>query len=279
MLPKKSSKSFVNSSKRLNRRARIIFDTVKKNSQRFFLVFIIIPAVILLYSLFTVRKINCTLNGEVCPKETQAVLNHLLGTNSLFINQKELITFIKAVYPVDKMTIGYKAFNTLNIGLKGGSPFVQANVYLVSQIPVISMDQAPSTTDSASWWVKPTVELSNFVSSQETLGFNLWENGSMTSAATSGANVNFIFSEKPSTEIVSSIYKIVKVIHKYIDVSSIYIVNNRCFLSRPGQPDIIVSVPFDEGSLVSALQSISYLVTIKKDAKVIDFSFKNPIIK
>jgi len=269
----------VNSSKRLNRRARIIFDTVKKNSQRFFLVLIIIPAVILLHSLFTVRKINCTLNGEVCPNETQAVLNHLLGTNSLFINQKELLTFIKAIYPVDKMTIGYKAFNTINVGLTESSPHIQADVYLVSDLPVLSMDQAPNTTDSAGWWIKPTGELADFVFSKKALGFNLWENGSMTSIATTGADISFIFSEKPSTEIVSSIYKIVKVILKYLDVSNIYIVNNRCFLSRPGQPDIIVSVPFDEGSLVSALQSISYLVTIKKDAKVIDFSFKNPIIK
>ena len=56
----------------------------------------------------------------------------------------------------------------------------------------------------------------------------------------------------------------VKVILKYLDVSKIYVVNHRCFLSRPNEPDIIIGVPFDEGSLAPALQSLSYLATIKK---------------
>lgn len=279
MLQIRLPKSSVKSSKKLNRRARIATDAVKKNSKRFLPFLIIIPVVLLLNALFTVKKINCTLNGQVCPKEAQIILNNLLGTNSLLINQKELLIFIKAVYPVDKISVGYKALNTINVALIGNSPYIQTNVYLVSNLPVLSMDQAPSTTDSASWWVKPTGELADFVSSQEALGFNLWENGTMTSIATSGANVKYIFSVKPSAETVSSVYKIVKTILKYLDVSDIYIVNHRCFLSRQGQPDIIVSVPFDEGSLVASLQSIDYLVTIKKDVKVIDFSFKNPILR
>lgn len=269
----------MNSSKRFNRRTRITTDAIKRNSKKLFPVLIMISTVLLLNSLFIVRKINCTLNNEVCPKETQVILNNLLGTNSLFINQKELLTFVKAVYPIDKMTIGYQAFNTLNLNLKGDSPYIQADVYLVGKLPVLSMDQAPNTTDSANWWVKPTGELGNYVLSQKALGFNLWENGTMTSTATSGANISFIFSEKPTSKTISSIYKMVTVILKYLDVSKIYIVNGRSFLSRANEPDIIISVPFDEGGLVSALQSISYLATIKKDAKVIDFSFKNPIIR
>lgn len=215
----------------------------------------------------------------MCPKETQIVINQLVGTNSLFINQKELLVFIKAVYPVDKMTVGYQAFNTLNIKLKGSRPNIEVDVYLVSNLPSLSMDQAPSTTDSAGWWVKPTGELDKFISSQKALGFNLWENGAMTSIATTGANISFIFTEKPTPEIVSSVYKMVKIILKYIDVSNIYIVNRRSFLSRTGQPDIIVSIPTSEDSLIASLQSINYLATIKKDIKVIDFSFKNPILR
>lgn len=219
------------------------------------------------------------MNSEICPKETQAVLNKLLGTNSLFVNQKELLTYIKAIYPVDSLNIGYKIFNTLNVDLKGSSPFVQANIFLVNKLPTLSMDLAPSTTDSASWWIKPTGELKVFISTENPQGFNLWDNGSMTSTATTGAVINYIFSEKPTPETISSIYKMYRTVIKYIDVSNIYIVNKRSFLSRQGEPDIIIGVPFDEGSLISALQSINYLSTIKKDAKVIDLSFKNPIIR
>ena len=279
MRQKKLLKSSVKSSKRLNRRFRITTDVAKKNSKRIFPVLVVILIVLLLNNLFTIQKINCTFNDEVCPKETQVIFNKLIGENSLFINQKELLISVKEVYPVDNMSVSYKALKTLNIKLKGSSPYVQADVYLVGSLPVLSIDQAPSTTDSAGWWVKPTGEISEFISSQKALGFNLWENGSMTSIATSGAGISFIFTEKPSSEIVSSVYNMVKIILKYIDVSNIYIINHRSFLSRTGQPDIIVSVPFDEGSLVASLQSINYLATIKKDVKVIDLSFKNPILR
>lgn len=279
MLQKRLLKSSVNTSKRLNRRVRIGLETLKINSKKFLPILILIPLIFFLNSLFIIKKINCSFNNEVCPQEIQIVQNNLLGSNSLFINQKDLLTFFKAVYPIDKMSIGYQAFNTLNINLKGNNPYVQADVYLVSSLPKLSMDQAPSTTDSAGWWVKPSGELESFVLTQKALGFNLWENGSMSQTATAGANISFIFIEKPTPEIVSSVYKMVRLVLKYLDVSDIYIVGRRAFLSRAGEPDIIIGVPFDEGSLVSALQSLSYLATIKKDAKVIDLSFKNPIIR
>jgi hypothetical protein len=254
-------------------------DSAKTVGKRLFPMIALIPILLIIYGLFVIQKINCNLNNDVCPSEVQTVVNRLLGTNTLFVNQKELLTFLKAVYPIDKMTVGYKAFNTLNINLTGTGPYIQADVYLVSKLPALSMDEAPSTTDSAGWWVKPTGELANFISTQEALGFNLWENGSMTPIATKGAGISFIFTEKPTPQTVTSIYNMVKIIHKYLDVSSIYIVDHRSFLSLSGQPDIIIGVPFNEVSLVPALQSIGYLVTIKKDAKVIDFSFKNPIIR
>lgn len=279
MLQTKLQRSFVPTSKKFNRRARVSFDVVRNNFGKIILVAVAVPLLILLYSLFIIHKVNCTLNGQPCPKETQTVFNKLLGTNSLFVNQKELLTFIKAVYPVDTISVSYKAFNTLNVNLKGNSPFVPANVYLVNILPVLSMDTAPSTTDSASWWVPPTGEIETFISSKEVLGFDLWNNGSMTTTASPEGKINYIFSEKPTPETIRSIYNLYGLVTKYLDVSKIYIVNNRVFLSLSNGPVIIIGVPFDEGSLVSALQSISYLSTIKKDAKVIDLSFKNPIIR
>jgi hypothetical protein len=279
MLQTRLPKSSVNSSKRLNRRARISLEAIKNIFRKFLPLIILIPLVIFINSLFIIHKVNCTFNNTTCPQEVQSVLNNLLGTNSLFVNQKELLTLTKTVYPTDKINVGFKAFNTLNISLGGSSPYVQADVYLVNTLPILSMDMSPSSTDSAGWWVKPTGELESYILVNQAIGFNLWENGSMTSVATTGANISYIFSEKPTSETVTSIFKIIKMVNKYLEVSKIYIVNQRVFLSRPSQPDIIVGVPFDEGSLSQALQSVSYLATIKKDAKVIDLSFKNPIIR
>lgn len=267
------------SSQKLNRRSRISFDKAKSVLKRIFPIFILIPIIVFFNTLLTVKKINCTLNTGICPQEIQIVTNKLLSSNSLFINQKELLVFTKAIYPVDKMKIDYKIFNTLNINFTGSSPYLQSDVYLVRTMPVLSMDMAPSATDSAGWWTKPSGELSNYLISKDKLSFNLWENGSMTPIATTSANVKYIFSEKPTAEIITSIYKMIKLVQKYLGVSEIYVVNRRVFLSRPEQPDIIIGVPFDEGSLISALQSINYLATIKKDTKVIDLSFKNPIIR
>ena len=94
------------------------------------------------------------------------------------------------------MSLGYQAFGTTNVNLKGSSPFVPADVYLVNILPQLSMDQAPSSTDSAGWWSKPTGELETFVVSNQALGFNLWENGTMTPIATTGANISYVFTEK-----------------------------------------------------------------------------------
>ncbi len=279
MLQKRSFKSFEPNSKKFNRRARITLDSVKINFKRFLPLIILIPSVIALNAIFTIKKINCTLNENACPKEVQTVTNQLLGTNSLFVNQKELLSLAKAAYPVDEMSVGYPSPGTANVSFKGSSPFFPADIFLVGELPRLSMDQAPSSTDSAGWWVKPTGELQNFVSANTGLGFNLWESGSMTSIATTGATINYIFSEKPTPETITSVYRMIKLIQKYLDVSKIYIVNNRCFLSRAGEPDIIIGVPFDEGRLAPALQSLGYLSTIKKDTKVIDLSFTNPIIR
>jgi hypothetical protein len=240
---------------------------------------VLIPILIFLNSLFIIKKIDCTLNSQPCSQDVSKILDRFLGTNSLFVNQKELITGIKAIYPIDTANVSFKMFNTLKVDLQGTKTFLQADVYLVKDLPLLSMDQAPSTTDSASWWVRPTTELQNFLSDKEALGFDLWDNGAMTPIATTGASLSYIFSEKPDANTISSVYKLVSLISQYVEVSKIYVVDNRCFLSRTGEPDIIVNVPFEEVSLKQALQSLSYLATIKKDAKVIDLSFKNPIIR
>lgn len=279
MLQIKLPRSSTIFSKRINRQTKFTSDKLVKITKRILPLVLVFFVVFFANSLFIIKRNECYLNSQPCPSEVLTVIDRNIGSNSLFINQKELIMNIKKAYPVDKITVGFKAFNTFEVKLQGIRPFVTADVYLVKDLPVLSMDQAPSTTDSASWWIRPTTELDNYVKVREASGFNLWDNGTMTSEATIGAKLKYIFSEKPEPQTISSIFKLIQLTTKYVDASNIYIVNNRCFLSRSGEPDIIVLVPFDEAKLTSALQSLSYLATIKKDTKVIDLSFKNPILK
>ena len=279
MLRTKLSRSSTITSRRFGRRAKLTAGQIKSFFKKILPVLVVIPVLFLLNNLFVIKKIDCSLNDQPCPEDTLKVINRFLGTNSLFVNQKELVAGIKAVYPIDTASVSFKMFNTLKVSLQGTRPFIQADVYLVKDLPVLSMDQAPSTTDSAGWWIRPSTDLQNYVNDKEALGFDLWNNGAMTSIATVGANLSYIFSAKPNADTVASVYKLVDLVSKYLTISKIYIVDDRGFLSQTGQPDIIVTVPFDEVSLKQALQSMSYLVTIKKDAKVIDLSFKDPIIR
>jgi hypothetical protein len=279
MRQKRLLKLFVNFSRKNNRQLRTTIVAIKGRFRFVIPVLLLALVIVLLNKLLTINKINCFLNHGSCPDEVVSVLKHLSGTNSLFVNQKELISQVKEVFPIDKLTVKYQVFNTIEVNLFGTTQPIPTDVFLINDPPVFSMDQAPSTTDSAGWWVKPTSELETYLKYQESLGFQLWENGSMTPVASEGGAIKYLILDKPDPNLVSSIYKLVKVINKYLEVSQIYIFGSRCFLSRQGQPDIIVSVPFDEDGLVFALQTLNYLTTIKKDTRVIDLSFKNPIIR
>jgi hypothetical protein len=269
----------VTPSKRFNRRARLTYDQAKHWAFRS-LPFIFIAA-LLLYanSLFIIHKVDCVADGDTCPGEVLNVLDKLVGSNSMFINQKEVEKNIRSIFPVKEVRIYFKKINTLQVKLQEAQSSVLAEVYLVNDLPVLSIDQAPSTTDSAAWWTKPSTELEEFLSSKSSLSFNIFSNGNMISTSTESSPIKYIFSQKPEAETISEIYQLLKLVSKYTDYSQIFIINKRFFLSQQGQPDIIILVPFNEEGITHALQSLSYLVTIKKDTKVIDLSFKNPIIR
>jgi hypothetical protein len=85
--------------------------------------------------------------------------------------------------------------------------------------------------------------------------------------------------QKPSKEYLSQLFKLMESLNRYVSVDKVFILGETVFLSRGGQPDIITSVPYDEDKLLEALQSIGFLTTMKKDPKVIDLRYKNPIIR
>ena len=101
----------------------------------------------------------------------------------------------------------------------------------------------------------------------------------MSPVASAESKIKYLFTEKPTIQTVKSIYALVKLVEKYLNVDQIMILNQKIFLRQANQPDIIVNIPFDEDNLVQALQSYEYLTTIKKDTKVIDLRFKNPILR
>lgn len=278
MPQRRSPRLSVNQSKRFTRRIKVIFDWIKRNAPNAFPVFLFFLFLFLVYNLFSVRHVKCSFNSGVCPAEIQTKLDTQIGSNSFLINQKKLSESIKALYPVEKITVGFKMFNTLDVSLVGNRKSYVVDMYLVQNVPPITLDTAPGSSGAADW-PRPTQEISTFLSDLSGSSFNVWDNGSMTPVSTSSSTIKYVINEKPDAQTVSWLYNLLKLSFKYLNPSEIYILNNRVFLRQPDQPDIIVNIPFDEVSLTEAFQSISYLATIKKDAKVIDLRFKNPIIR
>lgn len=271
MLPTRLSKSFVNRSKRLGRRSEGAIGKMLP-------IFLFLLFLFLLNNLFKIKSVNCSLDGENCPPEITQRFSKYLDTNVLLLNQKQATQSIISSYSVEKVTIGFKMFNTLMVTLEGGKTPILTMVSLVKDLPVLSMDIDSGSTVSANW-PRPSIEIETYVKIASASGFGLWENGRMTPVATSESSIKYLISKKPESEIVSSLYRLIKLVNKYLNVQSIQIVGQRVFLSQADQPDIIISVPFDEGRVTEAIKSFSYLVTLKKDAKVIDLRFKNPIIR
>ena len=204
--------------------------------------------------------------------------NIYIGSNVLLLNQKQIAESLKNTFPVQSVTIGFKIFNKLNVVLEGGNTPIEAMVYLVKDIPILSMDIDPGSSESANW-PRPSAEIALFSKAASASGFSLWGTGLMTPTSTVESTIKYIISEKPEEETVKSIYNLVRLVNKYLDIQAVYIVGHRVFLSQASQPDIIVTVPFDEGLVGEAIKSFTYLSSIKKDAKVIDLRFKNPIIR
>ncbi len=237
-----------------------------------------LAVIVLVYNLFLIRHIQCSLNSKSCPEGISQKLQSYLGSSAIFLNQESLSDSLKLLYPLEEIHLSFKVFNTLEVVLAGSQLSYNAKTYLVKELPLIAMDIAPGSTLSADW-VKPTVDLETFIADKDGQNFDLWSNGTMTPSATSEANIIYIFKEKPDSETLINIFKTIRILSRYLDLAKIYIADHRLFLRQEGQPDIIVYVPSDEDSLVEALQSFAYLATIKKDAKVVDLRFKNPIIR
>lgn len=285
MLLKRLPKLSPNHSKRFRRRFRATLDQLKGLpklrgglSSHLIALSLLILFVFCMNALFTIRTISCSLDNEPCSGEVLGKFNKFVGTNVLLLNQKQISHSLKSSFPVQEVTIGFKLFSTLNVTLKSGNPPIEILAYLVKDLPTVTLDTAPGSSESATW-PKPSSEISKFTDVASSSSFSIWDTGLMTPAAGDESNIRFVFSEKPSTETVQSVYRLIKLVNKYLDVLSIQIVGTRVFLSQSNQPDIIVNVPFDEGQVSEAIKSLTYLTSIKKDAKVIDLRFKNPIIR
>ena len=150
---------------------------------------------------------------------------------------------------------------------------------MVSDYPPLSINSNQISTESAVFFEKPSTELNSSIDFSGFSSFNLYENGLLVPIASESSTLYFLLKQKPADETMSKIFKLLETASRYINSEKTYILGDIVFLSRSEQPDIITSVPYDEDKLLEALQSLGFLNTMKKDPKIIDLRYKNPIIR
>jgi len=218
------------------------------------------------------------MNNNDCLQEIKAKLRRYEKTNVLFLDKNKLQKNIEEIQPITSIAIDYKLFNQITVNIISDTTFFDVNTYLLAELPVLGVDTVIDSSTSSPW-VKPSIELEEYIKEKTSSSFRIWADGKFTPIATASSNIKFLISKKPEEAVIKSLSKILNILTKYAHPDSIYILESRIFLRRNSEPDIIAYVPYDEQSLVEALQSADILDRIKADARIIDLSFKNPIIR
>ena len=279
MLLKRSSRSSINTSRLKARKFKTTFQSLGPFLKIIPAILVLLLVIVVGKQALTIHKIKCTVNDRVCPREIEGVLYHLADTNYFIVNKKELTWAIEQLFPVDSLELNFSYPNTLVVRLSGVQEAYPLQVYQVQELPNLSLDIFATSTESAEWR-RPVSEIRQFGESLEGSPQKIWENGTLTPDISTGSGqVKLFYTKIPSEDHLTKMYRIITLALRYLENPQIYILNDRLFLSQENLPDIIVYADSTLSNVEMSLQSLDYLVTIKKDARVLNLSFKHPIIK
>lgn len=247
--------------------------------RRRYLVYLVFPVLLFfIFSSFKIRSLECKLNDLPCSQNLSLKLESLRNKNYFFVNQAKLISDFNQVEPVDKKSITFGLSGKLTVNLKNNQDFLSLQLFYLQDQPVLSMDQVLISSQSASFQ-KPSLEIETFLEGRDSTGQRLWSSGLLTSNATVSSNLRLVTSRNLDKTFLSNLYQTLKIITQYLSFNNLTVINNQIFLSRTGQPDIIILVPTDEDWLKLAFSSLDYLTSIKQDTKILDFRFRNPVVR
>lgn len=254
----------------------------KKNYRKLFklvAVSLLLLAILWLGQIFQIKKIICTNNGNQCDQEFLLEINKLTSTNILFFQSKELQNRLEKIQPIKNLSTHFKPLNTIVVNIETESQHLIINYSLVTEYPSLSFNSQPVSSDSANFFVKPSTEIQTFITGTPLTSFKLWPNGKVAPVESLPSKIYYLFKQKSEAENLKEVFTLLDLVEKYTVIDNVYILGNTVFLSRASQPDIITSVSYNEASINEALQSLGFLTTMKKDPKVIDLRYKNPIIR
>lgn len=278
MLHPKSSRSSISSSKLLIRKIKVRLQSLTFSWKKAALTSVVAIIVFITPKFFTVKFISCSFNGKSCPQEIMFYLEKAKGRQLLFLNHREIEDSVRQLYPVEDVNITFTYPNKLSLSARGEDQGIGVKIFKPDAFPRLSIDNDTGSTES-SQFNKPSLEIENFLADKPSTESGLLSSGKLTRNILSGNSISLVTTNNLSTKTLQSVFSLCTLVNKYLSDTTIYLLGDRLFLRRPSLPDIIIYVSADITQVENSLQSIDYLDTIKTDAKVIDLSFKHPIIK
>lgn len=235
--------------------------------------------IVIIWQVFTIKNVVCINRNEECDEQILLVLDKLKSTSIFSFQHRKIVSEINKIQPIKNLETHFSFFNTLKISIETEENYYLVNLGLVSEYPSLSVNNIAISSDSSVFFVKPSQEIQGFIPKVNMISYRLWSNGSLSPTASQSANLFFLTKQKPEGQSLVNIFKLLNLIEKYQKIDDVYILGSTIFLSREGQPDIITSDSFNEALITESLQSLGFLTTMKKDPKIIDLRYKNPIIR
>lgn len=226
-----------------------------------------------------IKSVHCYCDGQVCEQNICSSVSAIVGKNYLSLNKRKIIAEVNSSGKYEKVDIKTKAVGVVTIDFHTTSEFLIFNSMVTSEKIALSLDTPPVSTLSANIFQKPSLEITEWANKYNLLSLKVYPSGSSETAATTSSPIFAITTEKKPIQWYQSMYKLIKIVLGYANISGVYLLDNNVYFAQVGQPDIIISTDYQEEKLTKTLQSLGFLTTIKKDPKIIDLRYANPIIR
>ena len=245
-------------------------------------VFILMAAFILvvsLYNLLSIKEISCFCDGDSCQTTVCEQLKSQISKNYLFLSKHSVTSLVGPSKSFEKLEFQYKFPFKLVVNLTKTSNYLIFNTAISNSPLALSMNMAPISSDSAVPFNKPTEEIADYVSKINTISLKVYPEGQFEVIATESSKIFNINTSKKDQLWYKEVLELIKTVTLYTEVVGIYILDNDLYFARSNSSDLIISLDQEQEKTLKALQLLGFLNTIKKDQKIIDLRYTNPIIR
>lgn len=230
-------------------------------------------------SFIKVKNVYCYCDGQVCEESVCNATKNQIGNNLLTLNKRRLERNLNSGGKYQKIAIEVKPLNTVTVNFHSVSDFFVFNSTITTQKIPLSINNPPPSSDSAAFFNKPSVEIAEWLKDLQLISIKIFPSGQQETVSTTSSQIFAITADKKDSDWYKLAHQLIKKVLAYANVSGVYFIDNNVYFAQVGQPDIIVSMDYDEEKLTKSLQSLGFLTTIKKDPKIIDLRYTNPIIR